>query len=184
MPVYPLVRVRYYSANPRYKDGAIAEDGVFLRYDDAGQIIKSVGWDMALSPPQRVVETLADDQLDQLGVAPHEADRLAFRRHRFSESIARPAVRFDELGVDAAEAARLIVEDRELRACEPRVTVTRTILLVYQDGRLLNPHHLPADVDIPYVLEAVFEPPPPNPAQRAFANAWDVQDENAAAIVG
>ena len=184
MPVYPLVRVRYYSANPRYKDGAIAEDGVFLRYDDAGQIIKSVGWDMALSPPQRVVETLADGQLDQLGVAPHEADRLAFRRHRFSESIARPAVRFDELGVDAAEAARLIVEDRELRACEPRVTVTRTILLVYQDGRLLNPHHLPADVDIPYVLEAVFEPPPPNPAQRAFANAWDVQDENAAAIVG
>ena len=102
MPVYPLIRVRYYSANPRYKDGAIAEDGVFLRYDDAGQIIKSVGWDMALSPPQRVVETLADDQLDQLGVAPHEADRLAFRRHRFSESIARPAVRFDELGVDAA----------------------------------------------------------------------------------
>ncbi len=183
MPVYPLVRVRYYSVNPRYKAGAIAEDGIFLRYDEEGRIIKSVGWDMAPTPPKLTVETIQDSELGQLGLETHEIARLAFRRHTFNESVVRPMLRFDDPAMDAAEAARLVVADKELRAREPRVTVTRTILLVYQDGQLLNSHHLPPGVEAPPApAEPEAEPAQPRAASQAFMSAWDTEKDGVTAI--
>ncbi len=91
-------------------------------------------------------------------------------------------LRFDKM-TDAAEAARMVIEDRELRAREPRILVRRTILLVYQDGQLLNAHHLPAGVEPPPLVEATEDPVRPGAASQAYLAAWEEHDEGAAAHV-
>jgi hypothetical protein len=185
MPVFPIVRVRFNSMNPNYKGGAIAEDGIFLRYNATGEIIKVVDWDMAVEPPVLEVETIGDHQLDQIGLAPHEAARLTFRRYSYEESIVRPKPSYD--GMDEADAARVYVEDQRLRAREPRVMVKRTVLLVFQDGALLNGHHIPSWItppDTDKVDEPEAEPAPPSGASQAFNRVWrlpEAPSEDAAA---
>ncbi|MHB8285068.1 MAG: type IV secretory system conjugative DNA transfer family protein [Caulobacteraceae bacterium] len=171
MPVYPMVRIRFNSFNPNYKSGAIAENGIFLRYTATGEIIRSVHQNMDVDPARLKVETIADDQLDQVGLAAHEAGRLTFRRHTFEESIVRPKPSYE--GMNEAEAARVYVEDQRLRAREPRKIVKRTVLLVYQDGNLLNGHHLPEWIAPPEVADdQPVELAPPSGMSQDYNKRW------------